>query len=60
VKRRTDLVTLAAGLVLAFVSGFFLLADDPGADDIGTGLVPLVLLVAGATMLLGSLARRSS
>lgn len=54
----TDLLSLAIGLVLAVISAFFLLAEDPSLDDIGRVLVPLALLVAGGTLVLGSLRRR--
>jgi hypothetical protein len=57
--RRPDVVSLAAGLVLAATSAFFLVHDDPTLDRVGGFLVPLVLLVAGATLLLGTIARRS-
>ncbi len=56
-RPRIDLVSLAAGLAASIVSGYYLLADDPGLDDVGTVLVPLVLVVAGAALLLVSLLR---
>jgi len=57
-NRSTDVVSLAGGLVLLVVSGFFLLADDRSLEEVGRWLVPLVLIVGGATLLLGSLRRR--
>jgi hypothetical protein len=45
--------------VLALVSGFFLFADDPSLDDVGRVLVPGCLVVAGVTLVVGSLRRRS-
>ncbi len=56
-EARTDAVSLATGLVLAAVSAFFLLLDDPSLADVGGFLVPLILLVAGATLVVGSVRR---
>jgi hypothetical protein len=54
---RTDVISLAAGLVFAAVAAFFLVADDPSLHDVGNFLAPVVLLVAGATLVAGSLRR---
>jgi fucose permease len=57
VTAATDFVSLAAGLVLTAVSAFFLLVDDPSLEDVGGFLVPLILLTAGTTLVLGTLRR---
>jgi hypothetical protein len=56
-NRSTDLVTVAVGLVALAVSGFFLLADDPSLEDVGTVLLPVALVVAGLVTLVGATAR---
>jgi hypothetical protein len=56
-RQRFDVVSLANGVGLAVLSAFFLLADDPGLEDVATLLFPIVLLAAGAALLLGSLRR---
>lgn len=56
-KRGIDLLALAAGLVLAIVALFFLVADNPSIGDVGKGLLPIALVVAGITLLAGSLRR---
>ena len=53
--RVVDLVGLAAGLVLLVVSGFFLVVEDPDVSDVWHVLAPATLLVAGATLVVGSL-----
>ena len=54
-----DIVTVAVGLVAIAVSLFFLIADDPSLDDVGTVLVPIALVVAGLVTLVGATARAS-
>jgi hypothetical protein len=57
VRAARDLATVAVGLVAVAVSGFFLLADDPSLEDVGTVLVPIALVVAGVVTLAGATAR---
>lgn len=58
-RRGSDVAMVVLGLAAVVTSAFFLATDQPDLEDLATGLLPLVLVVAGlAAVVLGTVQRR--